>query len=197
MYRGGYDAAHTLGREVPTSFCLPMKANSRMSEVPAVVVAKVDGRVVMQNAPARRLMGEAAGRDCWHVVGGLTAAEGLPCRAGCVRELLASGLEHARHTRIVLAGRQHSLTCVPLEGAVVCSLSSPPQRERKPWELLTAREREVLRLLSDGKNTTAIAAEVGLSSSTVRTHVEHMRAKLGASTRAALVARGFDLGFLC
>jgi DNA-binding CsgD family transcriptional regulator len=55
----------------------------------------------------------------------------------------------------------------------------------------------VLRVLSDGKTTAAIATELGLSTSTVRTHVEHMRAKLGVGTRAALVARGFDLGFLC
>lgn len=150
----------------------------------------------MQNAPARRLMGKADGKDCWHVVGALKDAEGLPCRTDCVRELLARGLEHAQHARIALAGRQHALTCVPLDGVVICSLSSSRARPQRNGESLTPREREVLRLLSDGKTTSAIAAEVGLSNSTVRTHVEHMRAKLGARTRAALVARGFDLGLL-
>ncbi len=174
-----------------------MKTNSEMSEIPAVVVAQVNGRVVNQNATARRLMGDGEGRDCWHVVGGLKDAEGLPCRTGCVRELLASGMDRARHTRISLAGRQHSLTCVPIEGAVVCSLSSPSAQQPETWELLTARERDVLRLLALGKTDRAIAADLGLSSSTVRTHVEHMRSKLGVGTRAALVARGFDLGFLC
>jgi DNA-binding CsgD family transcriptional regulator len=132
-----------------------------------------------QNAAARSLMGEAKGRDCWHVVGDLEGAEGLPCRTGCVRELLASGMDRAKHTRVSLAGRQHSLTCVPLEDAVVCSLSSPSAHQPEAWELLTARERDVMRLLSDGKTTTAIAAELGLSGSTVRTHVEHMRGKRG------------------
>jgi DNA-binding NarL/FixJ family response regulator len=150
-----------------------------------------------QNATARRLMGDAEGRDCWHLVGGLKGAEGLPCRTGCVRELLASGMDRARHTRVSLAGRQHSLTCVPIDDAVVCSLSSPAPKQPEAWERLTAREREVLRVLSEGKTTSAIAAELGLRTSTVRTHVEHMRAKLGVTTRAALVARGFDLGFLC
>ena len=173
-----------------------MKTNSGSTDVPAVVVARVDGRVVGQNAAARRLMGDAEGRNCWHVVGGVSDAEGLPCRTGCVSELLASGMDRARHTRVSLTGRQHSLTCVPLEDAVVCSLSSPSGQEPEAWELLTARERDVLRVLSDGKTDRAIAAELGLRVSTVRTHVEHMRAKLGVNTRAALVARGFDLGFL-
>ena len=148
------------------------------------------------NSPARRLMGSGVGRSCWQVVGELDRAEGLPCRAGCVRELLRMGLERARHTQVTLEGRAHSLTCVPLEGAVVCSLSGRPARSQQPWEALTAREREVLRLLSHGKTSAATAAEVGVSRSTVRTHIEHMRSKLGVSTRAALVARGFVLGFL-
>lgn len=173
-----------------------MKTGFELDEIPAIVVAQVDGRVVNQNAAARRLMGDGAGRDCWHVVGGLKAAEGLPCRNGCVRELLARGMDRASHTRVVLAGRQHSLTCVPIEGAVICSLSSASAEQPKTRELLSAREREVLQLLALGKTDRAIAAELGLSNSTVRTHVEHMRSKLGVGTRAALVARSFDLGFL-
>lgn len=159
-------------------------------------MAQADGRIAIQNAPARRLMGDGKGRNCWQVVGGLKGAEGLPCRTGCVRELLASGMDRARHTRVSLTGRQYSLTCVPLDDAVICSLSSLSGQQPKEWELLTARERDVLRLLSDGKNTTSIAVELELSSSTVRTHVEHMRVKLGVTTRAALVARCFDLGVL-
>lgn len=173
-----------------------MKTNSGMTDVPAVVVARLDGRVVSQNAAARSLMGEAKGRDCWHVVGDLEGAEGLPCRTGCVRELLASGMDRARHSRVSLDGRRHSLTCVPLEDAVICSLSSPSADRPEAWELITAREREVLCALSEGKTDRAIAADLGLQASTVRTHVEHMRTKLGVTTRAALVARGFELGFL-
>ena len=54
----------------------------------------------------------------------------------------------------------------------------------------------MLRLLSEGLNTAAIAARLGRSEATVRTHVEHLRDKLGVSNRAALVARGFLLGLL-
>lgn len=54
----------------------------------------------------------------------------------------------------------------------------------------------MLQLLAEGETTGSVAARLELGESTVRTHVEHMRTKLGASTRAALVALGFRLGYL-
>jgi DNA-binding CsgD family transcriptional regulator len=167
-----------------------------MSEIPAVVVAQRDGTVVAQNASARRLMGPADGRACWNVVGALKDTDGLPCAFGCVRELLASGLERARHTRIALGGRRHLLTCVPLRGVAVCMLTPGTGRRPETWQLLTFREKEVLQLLADGETTATMAIRLDLSESTVRTHVENMRIKLGVPTRAALVALGFRLGFL-
>jgi DNA-binding CsgD family transcriptional regulator len=53
---------------------------------------------------------------------------------------------------------------------------------------LTAREREVVRLVSLGLNTRRIAAELSLSPDTVRSHVRNAMAKTGAHTRAHLVA---------
>ncbi len=79
---------------------------------------------------------------------------------------------------------------------MVCILgpgaSSPPES----WQWLTAREWEVLRLLAEGATTPSLAARLGIRESTVRTQVEHMRGKLGANTRAALVALDFQLGSL-
>jgi len=165
-------------------------------ETPATFVAQADGDLVALNAVARRLVGNAVGRKCWHAVGGLSDAEGLPCRFGCVRDLMNQGLEKTQRTRIRLRNRCHMLTCVPLDGMVACMLSPSSDEHPQTWQLLTTREREVLQLLSEDKNTAAIAAQLGLGETTVRTHVEHMRAKLGVSTRAALVARGYELGFL-
>jgi PAS domain S-box-containing protein len=53
---------------------------------------------------------------------------------------------------------------------------------------LTRREREVVTMISLGKETAEIAAELHISSETVRTHVRNAMAKLGARTRAQLVA---------
>ena len=53
-----------------------------------------------------------------------------------------------------------------------------------------------VQLLADGETTASAARKLEISNSTVRTHVEHMRLKLGAKTRAALVSLGHRFGFL-
>jgi DNA-binding CsgD family transcriptional regulator len=53
---------------------------------------------------------------------------------------------------------------------------------------LTRREREVVTLIALGGETAEIARELHISPETVRTHVRNARSKLGARTRAQLVA---------
>jgi DNA-binding NarL/FixJ family response regulator len=48
---------------------------------------------------------------------------------------------------------------------------------------LTAREREILRLLGSGKANKEIAAELSISERTARTHVSNILGKLGLSSR--------------
>ncbi|MDP9021099.1 MAG: response regulator transcription factor [Actinomycetota bacterium] len=61
---------------------------------------------------------------------------------------------------------------------------------------LTGRERDVLRLMSEGLTNQQIAERLVLSPRTVKTHVANMLAKLGVSDRTSAVARGFRLGLL-
>jgi ATP/maltotriose-dependent transcriptional regulator MalT len=61
---------------------------------------------------------------------------------------------------------------------------------------LTNREREVLTLLADGLGNKQIAARLGISTNTVKTHLELLFEKLGVSTRAQAVAAGVRLGLL-
>ena len=53
---------------------------------------------------------------------------------------------------------------------------------------LTDREREIVRLLSQGRHNGEIAAELGISYHTVRTHVQHVLTKLGMPHRHAVAA---------
>ena len=163
---------------------------------PALLIATEDGTVVAQNQPARRLMGDGRGRSCWNVVGQTPDAEGLPCAQGCVRQILCNRLDEARNTSVLIGGKRHILTCVPVKNTAVCMLSASTVRAAAPWQVLTRREIDVLRLLAEGAITIEIAKRLHLSAATVRTHVENMRNKLGAPTRASLVALGFRLGVL-
>jgi two-component system nitrate/nitrite response regulator NarL len=56
--------------------------------------------------------------------------------------------------------------------------------------VLTDRESEILRMIAAGKSLPDIAGELYLGVTTVKTHVQHMYAKLGVSDRAAAVAEG-------
>ncbi len=62
----------------------------------------------------------------------------------------------------------------------------------KPPGPLTARELEVLRLVSTGKTNRAIAAELFLSEKTVARHVSNIFGKLGLSSRAAATAYAYE-----
>jgi len=53
---------------------------------------------------------------------------------------------------------------------------------------LTAREREVLRLLAAGRSQSAIALELVISPKTVGTHIQRILTKIGAHSRAEAVA---------
>ncbi|MFJ8824660.1 response regulator [Streptomyces sp. NPDC102467] len=59
-------------------------------------------------------------------------------------------------------------------------------------ETLSAREREVLVLVSRGTSNKEIARELFISEATVKTHLTHIYGKLGVKDRAAAVAVAYD-----
>jgi two-component system nitrate/nitrite response regulator NarL len=61
---------------------------------------------------------------------------------------------------------------------------------------LSNREREILALLADGLINKQIAARLGISTNTVKTHLELLFDKLGVTTRAEAVATGVRRGLL-
>jgi two-component system nitrate/nitrite response regulator NarL len=62
--------------------------------------------------------------------------------------------------------------------------------------VLTPREREVLNFIAEGRTIPAIAAELYLAPSTVKTHVQRLYEKLGVGDRAAAVAAAMRVGLL-
>jgi DNA-binding NarL/FixJ family response regulator len=65
-----------------------------------------------------------------------------------------------------------------------------------PPEGLTAREVDVLRLVAQGLSNQQAASTLVVSEATVKTHVNHLLAKLGVDGRAALVAWAWRHGLV-
>jgi ATP/maltotriose-dependent transcriptional regulator MalT len=63
-------------------------------------------------------------------------------------------------------------------------------------EGLTRRELDILELIAHGFENHEIAERLVISTETVKSHVRHLRAKLGARNRAPAVAMGFSCRLL-
>jgi LuxR family maltose regulon positive regulatory protein len=80
--------------------------------------------------------------------------------------------------------------------AQVSGTTPPPAKPALPCEALTRSEARVLRYLPTNLSTREIAAELYLSTNTVKTHQRHLYQKLGASSRTEAVKRARALGLL-
>jgi DNA-binding NarL/FixJ family response regulator len=86
-----------------------------------------------------------------------------------------------------------------LEGQVVvpAELQAPAPRGRPGGGLaVTARGREVLRSLAEGLHDEEVAAQLGISTSSVRKHIATCQERLQARTRTQLVAIAAQSGLL-
>ena len=79
---------------------------------------------------------------------------------------------------------------MPLEDAVAYAQRGRGERKRPSsgWQSLTPTEQEVVGLLAEGLTNPQIAERLFIGRGTVKTHVAHIFAKLGVSTRAELAS---------
>ncbi|MEB4207855.1 response regulator transcription factor [Mycobacterium sp. 94-17] len=89
--------------------------------------------------------------------------------------------------------RGHDVVAPTLVGGLAAEIR---QRAEPSAPVLSAREREVLNRIARGQNIPAIAGELFVAPSTVKTHVQRLYEKLGVSDRAAAVAEAMRQGLL-
>ena len=102
------------------------------------------------------------------------------------KEILSRYVDHSRRFDAVAARRGQG-------NAEVIPFAAPLRElEQEP----TAREVEVLQLISEGLVNREIGHRLFLSEETVKSHVRHLLAKLQARSRAHAVAVGFRRGII-
>jgi len=94
----------------------------------------------------------------------------------------------------VAAGRRY-LSPAALE-RVLDERGQPLARTRTRYDLLTGREREVLKLLADGLSLKEVAGRLGRSVKTAEVHTYHLMRKLGVHHRAELIKYAIALGLV-
>ncbi len=175
-------------------------------------------RYVTANAPALGLLGMAPEEVPWHRIDDFTPAQD---RARLVEQwdafLVNGGMEGLFHLRLpngslvpvefsatanVLPGRHLSVVMPRAEDFVEASQGVvhreagwtrlvAREAEQAP---LTAREHEVITLVSAGLQGGEIATRLGVSPETIKSHVQNAMTKLGAHTRAHAVAIALSTG---
>jgi predicted ATPase/class 3 adenylate cyclase/DNA-binding CsgD family transcriptional regulator len=96
-----------------------------------------------------------------------------------------SGLEPARIEALRAEGEAMSL-----DELVAYAMRGRGERRRPSsgWAALTPTERQVAGLVAEGQSNKDVAARLFMSVATVKTHLTHVYAKLGLTTRAQLAA---------
>lgn len=157
--------------------------------VPLLLV-KRDGGILNMSTAAMRLLGSPDLRTCCDLVRARQSDGSPACTARCAAQPGDRDLG-----AVTIRGRRQRLVCTTLGDVRVVTIL-PETRELPTLEALSPREREVLALVAEGFTTQIIARRLKIQAATVRTHVENVREKLGARTRAEAVAQALRAGLL-
>ena len=74
--------------------------------------------------------------------------------------------------------------------------AGPEAPHDDPWEALTDRERQVLRLVAEGKSNKEVASLLAIGVKTAMTHREHLMEKLGLHSRTDVVRFALRTGVI-
>ncbi len=91
------------------------------------------------------------------------------------------------------AARGDALVSPQVTVRLLAHFASAPAA-RQPFEPLTEREEEVLKAVARGLTNAEIAETLYISLATVKTHIAHIQAKLGARNRVELAAWAWSTG---
>ena len=96
----------------------------------------------------------------------------------------------------IRAAQRGGLVLDPEVARAAMEEASPARRGGDRYESLTDREKQVLRLVAEGKSNKEVADVLGISVKTAMSHREHVMEKLDLHNRAELVKFAIKLGVI-
>ena len=171
--------------------------------VPAGLVDR-GGVIRWQNRAATELFGDVVGEPFMSVVASdegerMQARMDEIFRGGEPAELSvharrADGIVELREISSAPLRKGHSIVGIFGLSTAVRPGTTAPAAERPPD--LTARQRDVLGLLAEGKSTAQISQELQISPVTARNHIANLMAVLGVHTRLQAVMAAWKAGLI-
>jgi two-component system response regulator DevR len=110
----------------------------------------------------------------------------------------ASGFIHKSRaaTDVVEAIRKVASGGTLITPSAIATLLNRRRQTETQRESLTAREKEVLRLMAEGHSSRDIASKLGISYATVRTHIRSLDAKLGVHSKVQAIVKARELALI-
>jgi DNA-binding NarL/FixJ family response regulator len=157
--------------------------------MPVASGPEIDGAAataqILRDVPTTRVLILTTYETDDHILGAIEAgASGYLLKAAPHDEIVAG-------VRSVVGGQ--TVLAPAIAAKLVERMRQGPVAERPK---LSAREREVLRLVGAGSSNPTIAKELFISEATVKTHLIHVFEKLGVSDRTRAVTLALELGLL-
>ena len=176
----------------------------------ALFAFDADLTIVSWNRAAEELTGvsadEAVGRYCWEALGGHDERGNLVCHRGCSTARLARERWPVSCQALLIKaregeGRVEVSTIAVDEGdrSLFLHVMVPRSETSSPRAtpgLLTARQRQVLRLLADGVPAKVIAVRLGITEATVRNHIRAILVELGSHSQLEAIAHARRLNLI-
>jgi len=123
-----------------------------------------------------------------------------PVTVLCTYPLMMSGatevLEVARAHQFAVVRRNGDLGLVGVAPAIPNNDAAASPAKLAIGELLSARERNIINMIAQGKSNKEIAHGLGIAPETVKTHVTHIFNKLNVNKRAQAVMLAQSLGIV-
>ena len=179
-------------RLVPASSATPLRRQVREARADIAVVD-------LDAEDAESILGDPAGGGGPRLILLAEVPRRVLARASLTRALLGGVLSRDAgpgELRAAIEAVQAGLVALHPDTLGAVRPRVPASLRGQPGQSLTAREVEVLGMLSEGLGNKAIAVRLDISTHTAKFHVASILAKLGAGSRTEAVAIGMRRGLV-